>query len=239
MLVNHILVGLVLIGMPVTAILEFKRINNAVGSFVREKLYYKIFFLYWTITLLFILFSSFDSTLSITSISENLTIVRIALIVSLVYLTFDQFLPIVLIFFSRKMRQLTAKTFSLVPMHPVTFREKKVFWIVPITVGICEEIIFRGYLFQYFQASPYGLSAALSLLLVSLLFGIGHFQQGMSGIIMTIFLGLFLGSIYLLTGSLILPILIHIIFDAKILFIPWVLQRNQKSDEEIVLLDKI
>jgi membrane protease YdiL (CAAX protease family) len=83
------------------------------------------------------------------------------------------------------------------------------FWL-SITAGIVEEILYRGFVFWYlWQLMP-----VWAVVLVSALaFGIGHSYQGISGIVRVTLIGVVFGGYYLLTGSIWLPIIAHVVLD--------------------------
>ena len=79
-----------------------------------------------------------------------------------------------------------------------------------------EELAFRGYLMNRIAdlvgSSPMGW--AISVTLVSVLFGLVHLYQGASGMIAITLTGLLLGGLYLATGrNLWLPIIVHGVND--------------------------
>ncbi|HXW05452.1 MAG TPA: CPBP family intramembrane glutamic endopeptidase [Vicinamibacterales bacterium] len=93
---------------------------------------------------------------------------------------------------------------------PSTPREARVFGVVAVTAGICEEILYRGYLLWYLQAFvPRG--AAVVAAVVA--FGAGHAYQGLRGIFATGSAGAVAMAVYLLTGSLLAPIVLHAALD--------------------------
>ncbi|MNR30975.1 CAAX amino terminal protease self- immunity [compost metagenome] len=98
---------------------------------------------------------------------------------------------------------------------------------VAVTVGICEEIMFRGFLQHY--AMELGTSQLWAMVIISVIFGAGHFMQGLSGIISSTIFGLIMGYTYFTTGSLLVPIIIHILYDAKAIYITRVLQNNGRQ----------
>ncbi len=93
---------------------------------------------------------------------------------------------------------------------PRTRRELNRFYIVGITAGICEEILWRGVLLWYLQQlMPMG----AAVLLATLWFGVAHAYQGSAFIPRVTLVGAVLMMLYLLTGSLLLPVLVHIAVD--------------------------
>jgi membrane protease YdiL (CAAX protease family) len=97
-----------------------------------------------------------------------------------------------------------------------------------VTAGICEEWICRGFLFRYFgawpavdgvfppgTAWPWGLIAAF--VISAVIFGANHFYQGVGGVIQTTVLGAVFGLLYLWTGSLLVPMIVHAAIDLRAL----------------------
>jgi membrane protease YdiL (CAAX protease family) len=79
-----------------------------------------------------------------------------------------------------------------------------------------EELAFRGYLMNRIAdlVGSSHMGWAISVTLVSVLFGIVHLYQGASGIITITLTGLLLGGLYLATGrNLWLPIIVHGVND--------------------------
>ncbi len=102
---------------------------------------------------------------------------------------------------------------------PRTRRERGWFAAVSVSAGICEELIFRGFLAQYFVGLPLGIAPIGAYLLSALVFGIDHGYQGLSGIVATGFLALVFTALFLVTGSIWVPMVIHVLIDLRILLI--------------------
>ena len=65
-------------------------------------------------------------------------------------------------------------------------------WIaVSTSAGICEEIVFRGYFQRQFAA--YTKSMAFAVLLQGVIFGLGHFYQGVKQVVIVSLLGMLYG----------------------------------------------
>lgn len=102
---------------------------------------------------------------------------------------------------------------------PFTRRERACFAAVSITAGICEETLYRGFLYHYFR-DTWHWGVLLAVLASAIVFGLAHGYQGVSGIAATGFIGAVLAAVYLATGSLILPMVLHAIMDLRILLFP-------------------
>lgn len=119
---------------------------------------------------------------------------------------------------------------------PVTGTERTWFLFLCVTAGICEELLFRGFLMQFLagrlEGGPHlGLTAAW--LVTSASFGICHLYQGARGVFVCALAGALFGLLALLTGNLVVPILAHFVIDASLL---WVYRLAQDNPEEAARL---
>jgi uncharacterized protein len=103
-------------------------------------------------------------------------------------------------------------TESLKNALPRTVLEDAVFLLVALTAGICEEMIFRGYL-QH-QITGWTRNAAVGIVLQGVLFGVAHAYQGTSQIIVIAFFGCMFGWLAWWRRSLRPGILAHFLQDA-------------------------
>ncbi len=80
-----------------------------------------------------------------------------------------------------------------------------------ITAGLCEELLYRG--FAMAVLAHLGLQAWAVVLLSSVLFGLAHSYQGRGGILMTLLIGLILGTSRIAYDSLVPAIFWHSAVD--------------------------
>ena len=80
-----------------------------------------------------------------------------------------------------------------------------------VTVGICEELLFRGWLLNLLGCATG--SIWLGLILSSAAFGLAHAYQGAKGILGTSVVGFGLGLIYLFAGSLVPVQVLHVVVN--------------------------
>ena len=102
---------------------------------------------------------------------------------------------------------------------PVTREERWWFALVCLTAGICEEILFRGFLIHYFRGLPLSLGLMGAVIVSSVVFGFEHLYQGVAGVISTAVLGFALAAVYLVTGNLLAPMILHALIDFRVLLI--------------------
>ena len=129
-------------------------------------------------------------------------------------------IPVLASWVSPKIRDGFAK--QLAPLSfflPTTGDERLWFAMVSISAGVCEEVLFRGFLIRYFQAGPYHLAMVFAALLACLFFGTAHLYQGIVGVVQTTFMGVAFAAMFFATGSLILPVLAHVAIDLRVLLI--------------------
>jgi membrane protease YdiL (CAAX protease family) len=101
-------------------------------------------------------------------------------------------------------------------LFPTTSGEIRWFVVLSLTAGICEEIVYRSFLINYFFAGPLHFALPLAFVFSTLLFGIAHVYQGWVGIIQTAITGIILGLLFLATGSLLLVIVVHALVDLQV-----------------------
>lgn len=102
---------------------------------------------------------------------------------------------------------------------PATWTERRWWVFICITAGICEETLFRGFLLHYLHVLPWTLNLTLALLISSAIFGLNHLYGGASGVVSSAVAGLLLGLLFLLTGNLLLPTVLHAVMDLRMLVI--------------------
>jgi membrane protease YdiL (CAAX protease family) len=117
----------------------------------------------------------------------------------------------------RKYSSATLKSFSY--FLPATWTERRWWVLVSISAGVCEEVLFRGFMLRYLHVFPWTLNLTLALLISSVIFGINHLYQGAGGVAGTAIVGFLFGLLFLLTGNLLLPIIFHGVMDLRMLAI--------------------
>jgi len=86
-------------------------------------------------------------------------------------------------------------------------------FLVALMAGVCEELLFRGVI-QNGLAGLFGptFGAILALLAASVLFGLAH-AVSIAYFVLTFLIGIYLGALYQITGNLLVPILVHFLYD--------------------------
>jgi len=100
-------------------------------------------------------------------------------------------------------------------LFPITPREARLFAVLSGTAGVCEEILYRLFLYQY--ARSLGVSPGGAHLIGALAFGFAHVYQGWFGVVSAFSLGALFSVLFTATGSLILPMAVHVWIDLLVL----------------------
>ncbi|WP_344503108.1 CPBP family intramembrane glutamic endopeptidase [Dactylosporangium maewongense] len=101
-------------------------------------------------------------------------------------------------------------------LQPVTAAERWLAGLLSVSVGIGEEVVYRG-LFIAAGVGILGLDAWVAAGLSLLLFGAAHLYQGWRGALGATVLGSLFTLLYDLTGGLFAPIVVHSVFDVAAL----------------------
>jgi len=85
------------------------------------------------------------------------------------------------------------------------------FTLFAITAGFCEELLYRGFLIPYIEAFS---NKGAAVLLSSVFFGLSHaYYQGWDRALSTGGMGVVFAGLYIFSGSLWLPIILHAFMD--------------------------
>jgi len=104
-------------------------------------------------------------------------------------------------------------------MLPISTRERFWFAAVGISAGISEELLYRGFLFWYFWAYFPRLDWWVDLAICCFAFGLAHLYQGWRGVTGNAALGFCFGLLYVGSGSLFVPVVVHAAVDLRLLAI--------------------
>jgi membrane protease YdiL (CAAX protease family) len=80
-------------------------------------------------------------------------------------------------------------------------------------------LAFRGFLLFYLSTFLPGLGTSVAVLASSAAFGLGHLYRGVRGVVLTAVVDLFLAMLYVLRGSLMIPLAVHAALDLRLLVI--------------------
>jgi membrane protease YdiL (CAAX protease family) len=110
--------------------------------------------------------------------------------------------------------------FAEIPgLLPNTAVERTAWVFLSLTAGTCEEVLLRGFLIRFLHEGGLGMSLAVALVVSAMIFGLAHVYQGFKGVAGTALGGLVFGLIFLLSGSLIPGIVLHVLVDLQVAYV--------------------
>jgi len=105
---------------------------------------------------------------------------------------------------------------GMIPNDPA----ERAAWIgVSLTAGVCEEVLFRGFLIRFLHGGALDLPLAGALAGSCLCFGLAHVYLGLKGVLRTAITGFGFGLLYLLSGSLVPCIVLHALMDLQMVYV--------------------
>jgi len=108
---------------------------------------------------------------------------------------------------------------DITTLIPTSRRERLLFCAVAISAGICEEIVFRGWLLSVLH-NPLGFTGTTLVFVAAALFGLCHIYQGPTGVVGATAAGVLLTALYVATGTLLAPIVLHALIDIRMAVLP-------------------
>jgi membrane protease YdiL (CAAX protease family) len=114
---------------------------------------------------------------------------------------------------------------GFIDLLPHNKRELHISYLLAAVVGFSEELAFRGFLIWWLTPNMHEWTAVL---LIASAFGMAHLYQGRKGVIKTGIAGIIFGGIYIVSGHLWVPILLHALADAHTFRVAILLQNRQE-----------
>jgi membrane protease YdiL (CAAX protease family) len=220
MILSHCLVAAFILLFPYWDFWELRRLRKSKAVGVKASFYIRTIAVLWIFTVLVLQvhpLAVYDLAPQFTILSVTVQrFIGLGLSAIVMFLVIAPIVQLSRVSAVRRQRALAAldKSDFLIPQ---SVYERVLFAALSISAGICEEIICRGFFIGYFQSEPWGWLLAIALLASSALFGIAHAGQGWKGMIGTGLGGLLFGVIYIGTGSLLIPMIVHACVDLRYL----------------------
>jgi membrane protease YdiL (CAAX protease family) len=112
------------------------------------------------------------------------------------------------------------REFARIPgLVPNDAAERAAWIVLSLTAGVCEEVLFRGFLIRFLHGGAIALPVAGALAVSCLCFGLGHVYQGLKGAVNTTIAEFGFGLLFLLSGNLIPCILLHALMDLQMVYV--------------------
>jgi membrane protease YdiL (CAAX protease family) len=228
MLVQHLLFGFLLLAAPAWDFYDTSRLKKNPGS--PQKIRYYKTLMAWLLASSLValvavgwrpLFTFNPAPSEIPLLLEHAWVFYLVEVVIALF-TALMLLPVVIV--ARKKLKKEPRTYSAADalqsmsyFLPATRTERRWWVFLCFTAGVCEEILFRGFLIQYLHIFPWTLNLTLVLMIAAVIFGLQHLYQGAAGAASTVVVGLLFSLLFLLSGSLLLPMVLHVVMDLRML----------------------
>ncbi|MFZ2097905.1 MAG: CPBP family intramembrane glutamic endopeptidase [Anaerolineales bacterium] len=115
---------------------------------------------------------------------------------------------------------------TLLPTSP---RERKWFAATAITAGICEELLYRGFLMHYLPSTFPTLDWLTVSILSGIIYGLSRAYQGLKGMAQTALTGFSFAIVFIISGSLLPAMVFHALAELRTLFLWHPEEKTRKS----------
>jgi membrane protease YdiL (CAAX protease family) len=222
-LIQHIVAILLLVAVPVWDRLETRRLKQSTDPRAKLQSYRRIVGMLWLLTAVLLLAVPFQQLVRpplLSGTAAKLVAQADGAWPVLLGLLVGMAMPVFLARMKpRAAKQVTSPLQALSWFLPRTSPERRWFVAVCFSAGICEEIIYRGFLIRYLMTLPFLGSVLASVVVAALLFALGHTYQGWLGALSVTILALVFTALFFVTHSLWLPMVLHVLVDLRILLL--------------------
>ena len=209
---THALVFFIGLIYPAYFIFTYKKTNKRIKNDEKYRLvdYKQSIFIFWMLTCLIIVNSFIDSSITLNFYPTFNTVGMVLAVLILVFIG----LQIITskISSKEKAESVIEKMKDNYYYLPKSKREFIWFNALSISAGICEEIIFRLFLFSYLLENT---NLAIAFILTNLIFALTHIGSGKQNIIGAFILGLLFTTIYYFTSNIWLAVILHSTIDVS------------------------
>lgn len=194
---------------PIYIAFNHKKINENIKNNGNYRLidYKQTLIIFWGLTFL-VLVNYFFQKQPEMNFTPSLSIIHIVLMLVIVAFAYFQYSTTKVSLESAKF--VKEKLKDIYHYLPKSKKEFKWFLMLSISAGICEEIIFRLFLFEFLKRTT---NFLIAFVLTNFIFSATHIGSGKSNLLSSFFLGLLFSIIYYFTDNIWLAIILHIAID--------------------------
>lgn len=117
------------------------------------------------------------------------------------------------IFSPEELRKTQEQWESSVPFLPEEYRELPAYTFMCVAAGVCEEIMFRGFMVTYFIDPLHTGFPWMAAVFPAILFSLAHFYQGYKAMAKIFLLSMLFALIFIFSKSLLIVVVIHFLID--------------------------
>ncbi len=226
MISTHVLVLIIVLIYPAYFLFTYKKTNHQIKNDENYRLvdYKQTIFIFWMLTLLVIGNTFIDKSIPLNFYPTFNTIGIILATLILIFIG----LQIVTSKVStiEKAESVIEKMKDNYHYLPKSKREFIWFNLLSLSAGICEEIIFRLFMFSYLLENT---NTAIAFILTNILFALTHIGSGKQNILSSFILGLLFTAIYYFTRNIWLSMILHSAIDISAGFLAYYAYELEKK----------
>lgn len=196
---------------PIYIVVTHQKVNSNIKKNEKYRIadYQQTFFIFWSLTL-FILFNYLVCKQPDLNFNPKLSLLNVGLTLLILIFAYYQYRTSNISPDDTKI--VKEKLKDIYHYLPKTSKELKWFIFLSISAGICEEIIFRLFLFEFLKEN---LKLIIAFSATNIIFAITHIGSGKNNLISSFILGLLFSAIYYFTDNIWIAILLHISIDVN------------------------
>lgn len=197
---------------PLYIVATHKRVNENIKNNEKYRLidYKQTLIIFWGLTIL-ILLNSYFYTHPELNFTPKLSFINI--IISIAVIGFAYFQYTTTRVSEDSAMVLKEKLKDIYYYLPKNDKELKWFLLLSISAGICEEIIFRLFMFEFLNETTH---LIIAFVLTNLIFSLTHIGSGKKNLLSSFILGLLFSMIYYFTNNIWIAIILHVFIDINV-----------------------
>ena len=220
---QHVLAVLIVVAVPVWDRVETRRVKRSSDLRARVQSYRRVVAVLWGLTALALAAMAPNDLLhppALGGIFARLDAAQGVPLPIVAALLAALAGPVLVALASPSARARLAKPLEALSWYlPNSPAERRWFAAVAVSAGICEEVLYRGFLLRYLTTLAPGLGGTGAVLVAALVFALAHTYQGALGAISTLLIALGLTALFVASHSLWLPIMVHALIDLRVLLL--------------------
>lgn len=197
---------------PIYIAATYTKINENIRNDGKYRLsdYRQTILIFWVLTILIVVNYIVFAEPSLI-IYPNFSLLNITLIIFVLVFSYFQY----------RSAKISTGTFTVVKEKlkdiyhylPKTSKELEWFSCLSVSAGICEEIIFRLFLFEFLKEN---INLMVAFIVTNLIFAITHIGSGKRNLVSSFTLGLLFSCIYYFTDNIWIAVLLHTSIDINV-----------------------
>lgn len=220
---SHALFFLLIAAVPVWDRIETRRVKRSADARAKMHSYQRVVAVLWGLAALALTARSRDELLhppALNGIFGHLASAQDVVLPIVIALLAGLAVPVLIALVSTDARARLAKPLETVSWYlPNSRAERRWFAAVAVSAGVCEEVLYRGFLIRYLTVLLPGLGGTGAVLVAALVFALAHTYQGAWGAVATAVMAVGLTALFVASHSLWLPILVHVLIDLRVLLL--------------------